>query len=217
MTAAFEAWFTKYHDDACREYGGLDCTNPKGIAEEAWDAALAAQTDPLEKLTRIQEDLGLYDDMQPASSVVAPPVPEPTTACSECGKTSTADSMWALYCVQCINDNFVSQPASEPDPFAWATFDGEGGYDLRLYQDNEDYRDQYLNRNGLKYQSWVVPLYAQPAAKLAQPLTDEQITRWWSSENDLEDMLMCKLHHFTTVVRAVEAAHGITAPKEPKL
>lgn len=44
MTDAFETWFAKYHDDACREYGGLDCTNPKGIAEEAWDAALSAKT-----------------------------------------------------------------------------------------------------------------------------------------------------------------------------
>lgn len=38
----FEAWFSEYHDTACREYGGMDCTDPKGIAEAAWDAAYAA-------------------------------------------------------------------------------------------------------------------------------------------------------------------------------
>ena len=43
--------------------------------------------------------------------------------------------------------------------FAWATFDGEGGYDLRLYDMNEDYKDNYIERNGEKYKGWVVPLY----------------------------------------------------------
>ncbi len=38
--ADFERWFGDYHDEACREYGGIDCTNPKGIAEDAWQAAL---------------------------------------------------------------------------------------------------------------------------------------------------------------------------------
>ena len=43
--------------------------------------------------------------------------------------------------------------------FAWATFDGEGGYYLRLYDMNEDYKDNYIERNGEKYKDWVVPLY----------------------------------------------------------
>ena len=43
--------------------------------------------------------------------------------------------------------------------FAWATFDGEGGYDLMLYDMNEDYKDNYVERNGEKYKGWVVPLY----------------------------------------------------------
>lgn len=44
-------------------------------------------------------------------------------------------------------------------PFAWATFDGEGGCDLRLYAGNETYRDEYIARNGEKYSGWVKPLY----------------------------------------------------------
>ena len=43
--------------------------------------------------------------------------------------------------------------------FALATFDGEGGYDLMLYDMNEDYKDNYIERNGEKYKGWVVPLY----------------------------------------------------------
>ena len=38
---AFEKWYAKYHDNACDNYGGIDCTNPKGIAEDAWQAAMA--------------------------------------------------------------------------------------------------------------------------------------------------------------------------------
>lgn len=45
--------------------------------------------------------------------------------------------------------------------FAWATFDGEGGYDLRLYDMNEDYKDNYIKRNGEKYKDWVIPLYVK--------------------------------------------------------
>ena len=45
--------------------------------------------------------------------------------------------------------------------FAWATFDGEGGYDLRLYDMNEDYKDDYIKRNGEKYKDWVIPLYVK--------------------------------------------------------
>lgn len=47
------------------------------------------------------------------------------------------------------------------EPFAWATFDGEGGYDLRLYEDNENYAAEWVKVNGKKYDGWVVPLYRQ--------------------------------------------------------
>lgn len=49
------------------------------------------------------------------------------------------------------------------EPFAWATFDGEGSYDLRLYQDNEYYDKYFYERNGEKYKGWVKKLYAAPA------------------------------------------------------
>lgn len=57
--------------------------------------------------------------------------------------------------------------------FAWAEFDGEGGYDLRLYEDNEEYRDEYIARNGEKYSDWVMPLYTHP--KPPQPDSNELV------------------------------------------
>lgn len=38
---AFEAWYDRYHTDACERFGGIDCSDPKGVAEEAWQAAQA--------------------------------------------------------------------------------------------------------------------------------------------------------------------------------
>jgi hypothetical protein len=49
------------------------------------------------------------------------------------------------------------------DIFAWATFDGEGGYDLRLFENNERYMTDWLETNGARYARWVFPLYTSPA------------------------------------------------------
>jgi hypothetical protein len=57
------------------------------------------------------------------------------------------------------------------EPVAWMTFDGEYSYELMLVQDNEDYRNEYIKRNGEKYKDWVQPLYTHPA----KTLTDEEI------------------------------------------
>lgn len=58
--------------------------------------------------------------------------------------------------------------------FAWATFDGEGGYDLRLYADNESYRDEYIQRNGLKYAGWVIALTPLSASAAASHLDGQR-------------------------------------------
>lgn len=58
--------------------------------------------------------------------------------------------------------NLIKEAADEIESyvqFAWAIFDGEGGHDLVLYDMNEDYKDDYIKRNGEKYKDWVVPLY----------------------------------------------------------
>lgn len=38
---AFERWYAQYHEDACVMYGGLS-GDPKDVARDAWDSALAA-------------------------------------------------------------------------------------------------------------------------------------------------------------------------------
>lgn len=56
----------------------------------------------------------------------------------------------------------TGSPAAEQEPFAWAVFDGEGGYDFWLYEGNETFREDFILRNGSKYANWVIPLYAAP-------------------------------------------------------
>ena len=38
------------------------------------------------------------------------------STCAECGKTSTPDSMWALYCVGCIESKIIPALTSAPQP-----------------------------------------------------------------------------------------------------
>lgn len=51
---------------------------------------------------------------------------------------------------------------------------------------------------------------APPPQAVREPLSDEQVRRWWERDNGLEDCNLCKLDDFMKAVRAVEAAHGIT-------
>jgi hypothetical protein len=52
-------------------------------------------------------------------------------------------------------------PQPEQEPVAWRTFDGEGGYDYRTYDTNEDYADEWEKRNP-NHKGWVEPLYKDP-------------------------------------------------------
>lgn len=70
---------------------------------------------------------------------------------------SACDYDRALQEIEELKERLRRQPILEP--FAWSTFDGEGGYDLRLYEDNENYDDEYVQRNGAKYEHWVDVLY----------------------------------------------------------
>lgn len=59
------------------------------------------------------------------------------------------------------------------EPVAWRTFEGECGcYAYRGYEDNEDYRDVFIKRNGQKYASWVEPLYTTQQPRQDVDLTD---------------------------------------------
>ena len=77
-----------------------------------------------------------------------------------------------IVCKLCDQPNAKAAP--EPvqgeavEPFAWAEFDGEGVYDLRLYENNEDFHQEYVERNGEKYSGWIMPLYTAPPAHDAE-------------------------------------------------
>ena len=55
-----------------------------------------------------------------------------------------------------VVEKALAQP--EQEPVAWRTFDGEGGYDYRSYEDNESYADDWSKRNP-NHAGWVDKLY----------------------------------------------------------
>jgi hypothetical protein len=60
---------------------------------------------------------------------------------------------------------------AKDEPVAWRTFDGEGGYDYRTYENNEDYANDWDKRNP-KHKGWVEPLYTTPPQQKAK---DERV------------------------------------------
>ena len=89
----------------------------------------------------------------------------------------------------------------EQEPVAWRTFDGEGGYEYRAYEMNEQYAQEWEQRNP-KHKDWVKPLYTSPPPQ-RKPLTDKEINdiaKNYALTNPTTPL------HFA---RAIEAAHGI--------
>lgn len=79
-----------------------------------------------------------------------------------------------------------------PEPFAWAEFDGEGGYDLRLYEENETFHADYIAKNGEKYRDWVWPLLrADEVARLNRRAIPVEVLRLicadWENGEDVTD------------------------------
>jgi len=79
----------------------------------------------------------------------------------------------------------------EQEPVAWRTFDGEGGYDYRDYDMNENYADEWAKRNP-NHKGWVDALYTTSPRREWQGLTDE-------------DMVMCESEEDVRFARAIEA------------
>jgi len=75
----------------------------------------------------------------------------------------------------------LAQPVQEP--VAWRTFDGEGGYEYRSYEDNESYLEDWNKRNP-KHISWVEPLYAAPPQPAQEPEPDELAIAYMSGLHD---------------------------------
>jgi hypothetical protein len=77
---------------------------------------------------------------------------------------------------------FVQEALAQPEqePVAWRTFDGEGGYDYRSYEDNESYADDWNKRNP-KHVGWVDELYTH-SQRTWVGLTGEEIDACWSKD-----------------------------------
>jgi hypothetical protein len=86
--------------------------------------------------------------------------------------------------------------APEPQPVAWRTFDGEGGYDYRDYELNEDYGYWWEERHP-NHKNWVDPLYTAPPQREWQRLTYEEV--------NAIHYFMDKKWSTTQLVRHVEA------------
>jgi hypothetical protein len=92
----------------------------------------------------------------------------------------------------------LEQP-DKAEPVAWRTFDGEGGYDYRTYDDNENYRNEWDKRNP-NHKGWVEPLYTHPPRREWRGLSEEQ-----------------RVVLFETLVRANKSDYEIFQAIEAKL
>ena len=84
---------------------------------------------------------------------------------------------------------YVAQPQQEP--VAWRTFDGEGGYEYRAYEMNEQYAQEWEKRNP-SHKNWVEPLYTSPPQRTWVGLTFAEICE-------------CESEYLNVFARAIEA------------
>ena len=119
-----------------------------------------------------------YDRFEPrkfAALVLATTPPQRTEQEPWCMKMNGCKTK----CEDCPDE----PPQTEQEPVAWRTFDGEGGYDYRSYEDNESYADDWNKRNP-NHSGWVDKLYTHSQRTKATQrtfvgLTDEEIEYVW--------------------------------------
>ena len=90
------------------------------------------------------------------------------------------DSHIGVYTNEQVAELFELLPKEQPqqEPVAWRTFDGEGGYEYRAYEMNEQYAQEWEQRNP-KHKDWVEPLYTSPPQRTWVGLTDEEALDCW--------------------------------------
>lgn len=97
-----------------------------------------------------------------------------------------------------IIGKLLAQP--EQEPVAWRTFDGEGGYDYRSYEDNESYADDWNKRNP-NHAGWVDKLYTLPQRTWVG-LEGEEIRNLWEEATKPDRSTMTMV---TSFARAIDA------------
>jgi hypothetical protein len=103
-----------------------------------------------------------------------------------------------------LEDALAQQQA---EPVAWRTFDGEGGYDYRTHDDNENYAQEWAQRNW-NHKGWVEPLYTTP--QQAEPVhtlvSDAEYLRLFEEARNGSDRASGVLRGIRAVIAAYEAA-----------
>jgi hypothetical protein len=96
----------------------------------------------------------------------------------------------------------LAQP--EQEPVAWRTFDGEGGYDYRSYEDNESYADDWNKRNP-NHVGWVDELYTHSPQPEQEPIYQYQMANgsWIDQTKESHDY---NVRHGQATVRVVHTA-----------
>lgn len=103
--------------------------------------------------------------------------------CAVCGSSQAqqpSTQAWAnetglrqIECPSC-GDLAVAYDPQQPsgEVVAWRTFDGEGGYEYRDFEGNENYADEWAKRNP-QYKEWVEPLTR--ATPKPEPMTWQDV------------------------------------------
>jgi len=91
--------------------------------------------------------------------------------------------------------------AQEQEPVAWRTFDGEGQYEYRAYEENESYADEWDKRNP-NHKGWVDPLYTHPPQRTWVGIEGEEIRNLWEEATKPDRSTMTMV---TSFARALEA------------
>jgi len=96
----------------------------------------------------------------------------------------------------------LAQTAEGGEVVAWRTFDGEGGYDYRDFEGNENYAAEWERLNP-RHKGWVEPLYTNPPASQEQaqqpntqelpPLPSAVIGLPWRM-NDIDGSIVCSAY-----------------------
>lgn len=151
-------------------------------------------------------------------------VPVDAGSCAECAKKS-ADG-WAFYCLECLQKNGVlaadDKAVGEVVLYQYRWLNPTNKHcepasmlDWKLVELRNPYTDtiegQVRELEAYRYQGMPVyevrALFTRPqqAAQVAQPLTDEQITKQFIHTEETENQFV----NFERGVRFAEAAHGI--------
>ena len=103
----------------------------------------------------------------------------------------------------------IGQQPSGGEVVAWRTCDGEGGYDYRTFEGNENYADEWAKRLP-QHKGWVEPL---TLATKPEPMTEHQrgsLVMEHLGPAALAGGQMSPLDAFTLGIEATERFYGIT-------